>query len=82
MTVLFRFVAHDSLSAMVLEALARGRYVLYIHPFPHTVRIKEREDAGVALGQIRKATSPNVAAADYVRESFSRREEIRRLKAV
>lgn len=80
-TALFRFVEHDSLSAMVLEALARGRHVLYSHPFPHTARISGLQDAGRALEQIRQAPSPNVEGANYVRRNFSRREEMRKLKA-
>lgn len=81
-TVLFRLVAHDSLSAMVLEALARGKYVLYSHTFPHTIQVKGPEDASAALAEIRTASSPNVQGAAYVRENFSWRQEIRRLKAV
>jgi len=78
-TALFRVVEHDSLSAMVLEAMARGRYVLYCYEFPHTTYVTRFEDAVSALGAILQRRDPDEAAASYVRENFSWRREIERL---
>jgi glycosyltransferase involved in cell wall biosynthesis len=37
-SVYLRLLRHDSLSAMVLETLARGRYVVYSKEFPSMLR--------------------------------------------
>lgn len=81
-TVFVRFVEHDSLSAMVLESLARGRYVLYSHTFPHTVRLLSIQDGITSLKKALSATTPNLEGAAYVRENFSWRKEIEKLKNI
>jgi len=82
-SVLVRIVEHDSLSAMVLEMLARGRYVIYNQTFvPHTHIVKNLEQAINCLRKVLKYTVPNKAGADYVRENFSWRDEIKNLKNI
>ncbi len=81
-TVFVRFIQHDSLSAMVLEALARGRYVLYSKPFPHTTMLLGLQDGLAALQKAFSATTPNTEGAEYVRENFSWRAEISKLKEI
>ena len=36
-SALVRLVSHDGMSFMVLEALSRGRHVVYTYPLPHVV---------------------------------------------
>jgi hypothetical protein len=81
-SVFVRFIEHDSLSAMVLEALARGRYVLYSHSFPHTTMLRGIEDAVAAMKKACSAREPNHAGAAYVRESFSWRKEVEKLRGI
>ena len=82
-TAFVRIVEHDSLSAMALEALARGRYVLYNHSFlPHTQIVSDLADASAALSEVLAAPSPNAAGAEHVRENFSWRNEVRKLKGI
>lgn len=81
-TAFLRIVPHDSLSAMVLEALARGRYVLYSESFPHTFQVSNVDDAAAGLEKLRTLSSPNSAGAAYVSQNFSWRHEIETLKNI
>jgi len=81
-TVLIRLPKHDSLSAMVLEMLARGRYVIYNKDFPHCRQAAGYDDAKKALADIMKCREPNYKGSQFVRENFSVSEESRKLKAV
>lgn len=80
-TVLIRLPKHDSLSKMVLEALARGRYVIYNKGFPYCHFAKGYEDTKKALAEIMKFREPNYKGSQFVRENFSVSEESRKLKA-
>lgn len=81
-TALIRILEHDSLSAMVLEAMARGRYVLYSEPFPHTFEARTLDEASACLERLRSQRQPNDPGARYVRENFSWRNELRRLMEI
>ena len=70
-SVLIRLPAHDSLSAMVLEMLARGRYIIYNKPLPHCHLAHDYATAKKALTEIIQKKSPNRNGALYVRENFS-----------
>ncbi len=70
-TVLIRLPEHDSLSAMVLEMLARGRYVIYNRRLDHCHFAEDVTGAQAALESIGQAGTPNVAGAAMVRERFS-----------
>lgn len=81
-SVYLRLVEHDSLSAMVLEAMARGRYVVYSEEFPFAQRAQTVEQAVTALKQVLSATLPYEQGAEYIRTNFSlqeQAEELRRL---
>lgn len=78
-SVLIRICRHDSLSAMVLEALARGRYVIYSEPFRHTLQASDTETAMTQLAALLQQTKPNDAGAQMVATEFSWRREIERL---
>jgi hypothetical protein len=69
-SVLLRLVQHDGLPRMVLEALARGRPVLYNGPHPHCVLVETVEEAAKALGELRTALRPNEAGREYVLKTF------------
>ncbi len=80
-SVLIRLPKHDSLSAMVLEMLARGRYVIYNKDFPYCHQAGGYDDAKKALVDIMKLPEPNYKGSQFVRENFSVSEESRKLKA-
>lgn len=67
---LIRVIKHDSLSAMVLEAMFRGRHVIYSKPFPHTRQATDFEEARQALSEILADGRANQAGAEFVNERF------------
>lgn len=69
-TVLIRLPKHDSLSAMVLEMLARGRYVIYNKKLPGCYFAQNFEETKKALLAIMKLKEPNISGAQYVRKIF------------
>ena len=67
---LIRVIEHDSLSAMVLEAMFRGRHVIYSKAFPHTHQARDIDEARAALSAVLADGKANVAGAEYVNEHF------------
>ncbi len=78
--VLIRICEHDSLSAMVLEALARGRYVIYSESFPHTVQARTFDEAQAALADMVQKKEPNRLGSAHVAENFSWQAEMKQLR--
>lgn len=72
-SILIRVLEHDSISAMVLEALARGRDVIYSRDFPGTRRATDKAGAIIAMRAHVTDYRANTAGADYVREHFAPR---------
>jgi len=70
-TVLLRIVEHDGLSLMVLEALARGRQVIWSQPFPHCYYAKDFTAAKVALSSIIKNPTLNYGGIRYIEEELN-----------
>jgi len=81
-SVFLRLPKHDSLSAMVLESLARGRYVIYNKAFPHCRQAGTMSELRSALQEIRRLDEPNRAGAAYVKEHFSVQREADSLRRV
>lgn len=81
-SVLIRMPRHDSLGMMVVEMLARGRYVLYNKPFAHCYTVATFEEARQALSEIFQKTEPNREGAWYVQEHFSPEKEAQKLAEV
>lgn len=79
---LVRIPKHDSLGAMVLEALARGRHVIYSQEFPHCRRASTFEEAAAAIEELAGGAGVNSAGAEYVRENYNPRVEAAKLAAV
>ena len=78
-SVLIRMPEHDSLSAMVLEMLGRGRWVIYNKPFPHTELATNLAEARKALWRCLSQPGKNEAGQAYVREHFSPQAEAERI---
>ena len=70
-SVLIRLPKHDSLSAMALEMMARGRYIIYNKPIPHCHLADDYATAKNALAEIIQRDQPNHDGAAYVRDNFS-----------
>lgn len=78
-TVLVRLTAHDGIAQMAVEALARGRHVVWSYPMAHC-RLARTAEA--ALREIRAAIACgrlNTEGAAYVRSAFNTREQAARL---
>ncbi len=70
-SVLLRLVPHDGLPRMIVEALARGRPVVYNHEFPHCVFVKDSDDTVAALTSLAKNLKTNEAGKEFVRANYS-----------
>jgi glycosyltransferase involved in cell wall biosynthesis len=80
--VFVRMPKHDSVSAMVLEALGRGRYVVANRPFPHCLHAAGSDDLVNALAGLRGQKQSNEAGAAYVRANFNPEHEAAMLARV
>ena len=78
-SVLIRIPEHDSVSAMVLEMLARGRYVIYNKRLDGCHFASNLVEARAALADIVTRTEPNMPGAEMVRRDFSLEAEVRAL---
>lgn len=67
---LLRVTEHDGLPRMVLEAQARGKYVLYSWPLEGCTLVRNAEDAVRELLGIRSLPGPNASAMADVRERY------------
>ena len=82
-SVFIRTPEHDSLSAMVLEALSRGRYVIYNKSdVPGCHYADSVEECANALREIMQKTEPNYEGARFVRENFNPAREARKLEGI
>lgn len=78
-SVLIRLPQHDSLSAMALEMLARGRYVIYNKRIEGCRWAEDYESAKRALSEVRNMKNPNHAGARSVAAAFSRKREAEKM---
>lgn len=70
-TVLIRLPEHDSLSAMVLEMLARGRYVIYNKPLVGCYLATNLQETRNQLERILRHSQPNLEGSQFVHATFS-----------
>jgi hypothetical protein len=67
---------HDGLSLMVLEALSRGRQVIWSEQFPHCYYARDTASAKAALLKIINNPEINHNGASYVQETFNKNKII------
>jgi len=72
---LLRLTKHDGCPRMVLEALARGKYVVYSWPFEGCILARTLAEADAALMSVAGKTSMNYQGIEAIRRSF-RPEEV------
>lgn len=64
--VLFRFPEHDGMPMMVIEALARGRHVIWNYPFPGVIHAASPSQAINALIRLRDAHREGALAVNEI----------------
>lgn len=72
-TILFRFPKHDGLSMMLLEALSKGKQIIYSYSFPYTHTPKSRNIEHVIDcfdEVVKKEPYVNVEGANYVKKEY------------
>jgi len=80
--VLLRMPQHDGLAVMAIEALARGRHVVWTHTLPGSVRASSVRDAIESLAKLRDEhragnLQPNYAGIQYARREHAPAEVAR-----
>jgi glycosyltransferase involved in cell wall biosynthesis len=85
-TVLLRLTEHDGASVLVLEALARGRHVVWTHDYPGVLVAHDTLQAFTALSDLyeshrRGTLEPNRAGIDFVRANFAPKDVAAKFEA-
>ncbi len=81
-TVLLRLTVHDGLSLMVLEALSRGRYVVWSQEFPHCFKATDTSEATKYLRQLREVNEPNIVGYNFINDKFNNNKWLDKLMGV
>jgi hypothetical protein len=81
-SVLIRPTVHDGLSQMVLEALIRGRHVVWSREFPECVHATTTGDFVGAVGALRADCPFNEAGARLAADDYSPAAAVKGLKEV
>lgn len=71
-SILLRLPEHDGLSLMLLEALAKGKQVIYKYKFPYVYTVSEMNDLRKAFEDIIKKTPKiNYEANEFIRNNYN-----------
>lgn len=68
--VYLRLTKHDGLPQALVEALSRGKYVVWSYELPHCLRARSFEEAREALNIALAKDHPNVAGMSYALSEF------------
>lgn len=84
-TVVIRFVEHDGLSQFVLEALSKGRYVLYNNDLDAVIHVTDIKSMQNKLAELKELNDKNELAinkrgVDLIRNEFDERRVMLDLK--
>jgi len=69
-SLFLRLTEHDGLSHLVLEALARGRNVLWTIPFPHCYHAINFDNSRIIIDHLKLNHEINYKGANYVKEKY------------
>ncbi|MDD5222755.1 MAG: hypothetical protein PHE84_02090 [bacterium] len=72
--VYLRIVDHDGLSLSVIEALARGKHVVWSNPFPHCHRAGDVEGIKGILKNIFQNDKPNIEGMKFAQAEYNPRK--------
>lgn len=84
-TILFRFPEHDGLSLMLLEALAKGKIVIYPYDFPYVNTPISREIIDVVDcfdNIIKNKPILNTDASEYIRNTYTEDQLIKKYNRI
>ena len=70
-TVLVRIPEHDGQSIMVLEALAKGRHVIYKYAFPGCQKAVDYQEVKDIIDRMLKKTELNIEGSEYIKKEFN-----------
>jgi len=70
-TCVMRLTKHDGLSGLGMEALLRGRYLIFTYKHPFVNKAGTVEEIQKALDEIKLKKTPNYEGAQYVKENYS-----------
>lgn len=71
-SILLRLPEHDGLSLMLIEALAKGKKVIYKYDFPHVYTIKNEEELVYIFKQIvEEEPTINYEANRFINENYN-----------
>ncbi len=76
-TGLLRITYDDGMPRLVMEALAKGRYVIFTGDFPCTAKVTTYEEIREAVRDIIGRTRPNAQGMRFVRDHYNAREVAR-----
>ena len=79
--VFFRVTDHDGMPLSVLEALARGRHVIYSNPVPETITVNNQNELVDSVSKLFEKfklgkLEINHAGIDFVKESYNKQTVI------
>jgi len=80
--ILLRPTLHDGLSQMVLEALGRGRQIIWSMPFPHCHTAAKPEQIAEIISGLVSCPQINVDGARYIADNFTPDEMVNKLRKV
>ncbi|NME35810.1 MULTISPECIES: glycosyltransferase [Fusobacterium] len=70
-SILIRMVEHDGLSLMLMEALAKGKEVIYSYDFPYTYKSNDYKSLKENfVNIIKNKPTENIKGAKYITENF------------
>jgi hypothetical protein len=73
-SILFRFPEHDGLSMMLLEALAKGKHVIYPYPFPYVHMPASRHFSDIQACFENIISNPpeiNYRGSNYIHDTYT-----------
>lgn len=82
-SILIRIPEHDGLSLMLLEALIKGKNVIYCYGFPYTKKATNFEELDEKFNQIiSDKPKPNIEGHDYVIKEYNMEDIKQKLKKI
>ena len=82
-SILIRIPEHDGLSLMLLEALIKGKNVIYCYDFPYTKKATSFEELDEKFKQIISYNpEPNTKGHDYIMKEYNMEDIKKKLKKI
>lgn len=69
--VLLRLTLHDGMPVTIIEALLRGRYVIWTYAFPFCSQVNSNHEAKIAIRAVLAQTELNTKGQEYAQVAFA-----------